>query len=126
MRPPDRPETGPPRGRGDSLAERLARLPDRHPSSVQADELERRPEDEQFPAAASEPGEHEEEGPPGPDEAGEQQPGHTAPTGQAASRSSFGPLAAGSGASHGPYRPWFADGGPGQPWFADDGPSPAG
>jgi hypothetical protein len=133
MRQSDRPEPGPFTARDGNLAERLARLPDRHPSSPARDradesgypadraealaeaEAEVEPGDDAEPADAEEPGQ---------DEAAE-----TGPDGGRAARphpAAGGSPDRGGRGGQGPYRPWFAGGGPAEPWFAADlGSGPA-
>jgi hypothetical protein len=129
MRQPDRPEPGTFTGNREDLADRLARLPDRHPSSParsgEVSSREASPPDDPFDpsdeaGAQPEPGAEAAEEPgqdqtgTGPDRGG---PGGPRPGG---SHAGGGGIDGGGGNGSGPYRPWFADGGPGEPWFAAD------
>jgi hypothetical protein len=136
MRQPDRPEPGTFTANHDNLAERLARLPDRHPSSPARDREAGRPDETGYPADQTE-GEAETGEPATPEDtetADAEEPGQdeSGDSGLAGGRTAgLRPVAGGSPdrggkGGQGPYRPWFADGGPGEPWFAADlGPGPA-
>jgi hypothetical protein len=145
MRSPDRPEAA---GlRRDTLAARLLRLPDAHPSSLRGDGAEGdRPREaadnepwwpadqaaEPEDAAGAEEADYADyaddaaDDVPGPDATADQaepgQPGVDRPAGSGPERRAAGRTGGCGipGAGREPYRPWFADGdGGADPWFAD-------